>query len=574
MRKTIAVILSAVMLLSVLCVGSFAAETQNVASAADFLAMTIDGSYKLTADIELTQSYDGLFRGTLDGDGHTVTVKGVPMFKEFGGFAKNFTIVGDDIVAEERAGALAAFAPYEAYVENVTNKVNVTVTGLSLSAGGIIGEGEGYTRFTFVNCTNEGNVTVNSTPDLTATEIADKECWAGGMIGRGDIVVCQYCTNKGAVKTTSTYPIGALGISGGMVGRTAWNACYNYVDIEFCVNEGEIYGSKDAGGFLGYSGVKSNSTQPEYDSMPYTMKANVNYGTITGHRYAGGIAGYCYCNGTDNKQIFNVLYNINFGDIKGGACNSATGAAAAGWASDIVSYSNSTKNVLCYNIGAGTVSYHGEPDTTAPNATFLGCSSAQYEDNETFFGNYVCDGGYYQYTTYASSGDNADRRHDFAWGVANGYVTRVEASQLQSGEIAFKINSAAEINAFYQTIGVDAAPLPFNSSKFVVSDGNGGYINADRGTFEPYAPTAIVTEAPYVATTAAPKTDAPTAAPTEPKDDPTEAPTQAQDQPTEPAATNAPETQPAEKKGCGSVVACGVAVIAILGCAYVAKKEF
>ena len=96
MRKTLSIILSVVMILSACCFAlpvSAAPEGTPINTADEFLAMAADGTYYLNADITLTASYEAPFSGTLDGNGKTVTIS-APMFKEFNGTAKNFTING------------------------------------------------------------------------------------------------------------------------------------------------------------------------------------------------------------------------------------------------------------------------------------------------------------------------------------------------------------------------------------------------------------------------------------------------------------------------------------------------
>ncbi|MCR4682380.1 MAG: hypothetical protein K5647_03495, partial [Clostridiales bacterium] len=79
----------------------------KISTAAEFLAMKADGTYYLDADITLTASYEATFTGTFDGNGHTVTVSGVPMFADIGkSVIKNLTIDGS-IESDRSVGALA-----------------------------------------------------------------------------------------------------------------------------------------------------------------------------------------------------------------------------------------------------------------------------------------------------------------------------------------------------------------------------------------------------------------------------------------------------------------------------------
>ena len=75
MRKTISLIISVLMVVSLLSVGVFAAEGTAINNADDFKNMAADGVYYLAADITVDTTYETDFVGTLDGNGKTVTVQ-------------------------------------------------------------------------------------------------------------------------------------------------------------------------------------------------------------------------------------------------------------------------------------------------------------------------------------------------------------------------------------------------------------------------------------------------------------------------------------------------------------------
>ena len=82
MRKLIAILLGAVMMLSLAVVGVSAADPEVITTAEQLAAIKVDGNYKLGADIAVastlffkdSQGNDTPFTGTLDGAGHTITV--------------------------------------------------------------------------------------------------------------------------------------------------------------------------------------------------------------------------------------------------------------------------------------------------------------------------------------------------------------------------------------------------------------------------------------------------------------------------------------------------------------------
>ena len=590
MRKTLSVILSVIMLLSLLAVGTYAApEGTAIGTAEEFAAMEPTGKYYLSADITISAAYASDFAGTLDGNGHTITTKGCPVFEDLEGKVLNLTIAGDDVNATADFGALANYCLEEMYAENVTNKVNVTVTvseGTGFNAAGFVATSGQYAILNFVNCVNDGNITASSAKALEPSAeypngeaTADIPAYAGGFVGFVATFNAHNCVNNGAVKAISTVVVAPGGVAGGLASKVAAvESCLGHIDVEYCINNGEVYGSLDAGGLVGYAGAKGNSADLEW-GVPHTAYCNVNYGTVTGHRYASGVVGYIYANGSNSQQVANVKYNLNVGKILGGRHVNKDGKAEAGWISNILSYSNSTKNVIQFNLGLGELAFHAETDNVEPNWTWLGCSSANYENNVDVHDNYVLDDEHkLVWTTYASSDSYDACRHDFAWGETNNYVKRITMADLADGSFAYNLNKAANCNAFNQTLGVDAYPTPLLTSKAVVSDGAGGYKNGDAPEFAAVMQYEITTS-PEATSTAAPTTS--TAAPTT-----TAAPTGTTAAPTgtsaapagttaAPAGTEAPaDTTAAAGGGCGSVIGIGVALVAILGVAYVSKKKF
>ena len=110
MRKTLAVILCALMILPLAFVGISAAEPEVITTAEQFAAIKKDGNYKLGADIAVAstikyiekQIKDGKevdvevgFSGTLDGDGHTITLVDIPLFSRLHeGTVQNLKLAG------------------------------------------------------------------------------------------------------------------------------------------------------------------------------------------------------------------------------------------------------------------------------------------------------------------------------------------------------------------------------------------------------------------------------------------------------------------------------------------------
>lgn len=118
----------------------------EIASAKD-LGRIADGVYRLTADIELTGAWTPIqaFSGTLDGDGHTITLDGPPLFDTIAesGRVVNLVLDGTAAVTEgEGPMALTNQGTIHNCASNVTNDVKHswdTVSGLvGTHSGGYI----------------------------------------------------------------------------------------------------------------------------------------------------------------------------------------------------------------------------------------------------------------------------------------------------------------------------------------------------------------------------------------------------------------------------------------------------
>lgn len=152
-----------------------------------FRDMDASGSYKLTADITVTEPYASDFSGTFDGNGHTVTL----------------AISGDSdyqaLFAKLAAGAV---------VKNVM--VDGEVTGTD-NIGGIAGIA---TNATIIACANKATVAATGR-------------YVGGLVGKGTGLTMTSCYNQGAVSSTRTRPINMGGIAGYVDGGASVENCYN-----------------------------------------------------------------------------------------------------------------------------------------------------------------------------------------------------------------------------------------------------------------------------------------------------------------------------------------------------------
>lgn len=171
-----------------------AGAVRDIGTAGEFAAMEPDGSYRLTADIKVTEPYANDFSGTFDGNGHTVTL--------------NIT------TAESSNVGLFASLASGAVIRNVTTAGSISVSVNNV--GGIAGNADG--NVTIENCKNTAS-------------IAGKK-GAGGILGYSEpdsgFVTISSCANMGSVSGTRKQ-VG--GIAGNVVGTHIIRNCYNQGDI-------------------------------------------------------------------------------------------------------------------------------------------------------------------------------------------------------------------------------------------------------------------------------------------------------------------------------------------------------
>lgn len=517
MRKTLSILLSVVMVLSVLAmgvVGAGAAEGTAINTAEEFLAMAADGTYYLAADITVNETYVGkdaegnavAFTGTLDGNGHTVTVS-VPMFKQMDGTVKDLTTVGEikveatvtDKDTYTAVGAVAAQSKGGQF-SGITNKADITVTvtvsdagKLQSRVGGIAGRLNGAdTPATFTLCNNEGNITSDGS--------------TGGIVGGSYCTnaVFDSCINKGTI--TNTSGISACFAGGGIVGYSGTGAiiiknCINYGDvisacraagmlgdarksatIENCTNNGKISltetakndgGATTAGGIVGYAlggscivdltvtGCVNNGEVVAYLAgsadgvgggiVGYAAKSGdvktvvtncVNNAVIWGGNQAGGAIGYLYGSGSSYGTVTNF---VNTGDIKAGK-----------FASEFMAYSNQKSTVISNVVGTGKLVDLNENGDTGAHLCVIGLSSADVT-KYTFENVFIADGNTATHFSWTATADNAASVIE---------ISAVDGKALEGSETV-KAFTRGELNAEF----VSAANTAAGSEVFVLDNG-------------------------------------------------------------------------------------------------------
>lgn len=136
----------------------------------DFRDMVAGGSYKLAADITVTEPYANDFSGTFDGNGHTVTLNitdstaDVGLFKTLSGGAvvKNVITAGSISSKGNNVGGIAGSADTDAGDVTIENCKNTAAITGKEEVGGILGRCSGSAHsVTVTGCINTG--TINGT---------------------------------------------------------------------------------------------------------------------------------------------------------------------------------------------------------------------------------------------------------------------------------------------------------------------------------------------------------------------------------------------------------------------------
>lgn len=333
MKRTISIlVIVAMMLASVLAlVPASAAETHEgtaINSAADFAAMDAAGTYYLATDITLTEMYSKAnFTGTLDGNGKTITLSGIPTaIKEMkGATVSNLKLVVDYTFASSAAGgALSHWA--NGTFTNITVDAKYTIPegfDMTTALGALFTEINGSSTLT--NCVTNGTISIlnNSTKDGQDGGIRYNS--AGGITGKlytAKEVKFINCVNNVDIVNTQTNVS-----NGGFVGGVESQA---QLYFENCVNNGDVSGTATnhmgISGFVGILGPNSSTTT--------TFKNCRNNGNLTDlgttshqNAYMGGFVGRNY--GSPKITIEN---SINAGDVtsSGGGWSGAGGFVGNG----------------------------------------------------------------------------------------------------------------------------------------------------------------------------------------------------------------------------------------------------
>lgn len=431
MRKTLAIILSVAMLLSIVVIGASAyerpeSEIKKITTEAEFLAMEPNGYYSIENDLTLTKTYEQPFSGEIYGKNHKITLS-APMFEDFNGGICDLTLEGKITASKQDVGAVArkASAPNGEDITflNITVNVEIEITDVEVAkvdannnpteigggkyAGGVLGFGDKYANLKFINCKNTKSVTnssvlVNYSSEDNVTKGINFNVYAGGIVGRCYRAEFRFCENSGNI-TSKANRGGAAGI--------AANAGYGGgtydVDAYDCINTGDITSNYDAGGMFAYLGSSGNRVDTYY------LVRCANYGTIKGGYRVGGMFGYSYATGSSTNAYWTMEGCVSVGDVYGGLtyADKSIGEAFVGL---LTGYSNSCYNTYrnCFAQGRILLNEGASDKDEAGTLKFfrcvLGCSSAKVM-TMPIENLYICDYGTTEYYTYATAAKNAEQ---------------------------------------------------------------------------------------------------------------------------------------------------------------------
>ena len=215
-KRILSLLMAFVMVVSLLPATVRAAET--VSSAEAFAAMSANGSYKLTQDIEVTTPYKSTFRGTFDGDGHTVTLK-----------LEDYSSGNAGLFAETGSGAT---------IENVVINADITANvGSSYGVAGLIGKVSGTTKVK--NCGVYGKI---------ENTISGKAAYTAGLIAYvNSKTTVENCYSTATVSTSNSY---STNVTGGLIGYS-----YDTLTLTNCYVRGTVSNAKGlakTGGLVGH----------------------------------------------------------------------------------------------------------------------------------------------------------------------------------------------------------------------------------------------------------------------------------------------------------------------------------
>ena len=380
------------------------------------------GTFKLANDITISGEWNftTVFRGELDGNGHTITfadgatiTSGLFAMVSANAYIHDLSIVQagsatwvpqtasgcvnaclGGVVGLSGAGAVngtnswgnkdyTSSADNKVRIENVTVTVNMDVTGSTpnASVGGIVGEIGLYTEIT--NCVFNGYISDatnrydSSNGDSKSSQDGGNSSRSayGGIVGFGfrqAVVVITECINNGNIT--------GYGQEGGILGAIspAWNANETFITttIQRCINNGTITcNGTDITSSV--AGIAAYLYGRRVAGTTVNVLNNINNGTIAkaeGDAYIAGIV--ARVNRKEDKNVVTFAGNLQLSEDVGGGSqimNHADGSGDDG----VLVYTNN------FGRSAGNSTYSPLSDAAAYEAAYETLNAA-YPDVYTY----------------------------------------------------------------------------------------------------------------------------------------------------------------------------------------------
>ncbi|MBQ7446316.1 MAG: type II secretion system protein [Clostridia bacterium] len=248
---------------------------------------TYESQYSATVD---TSSYKNAFQGSFDGNGHIIVLCqngnvgglfGMVSALNFGEYIKNLTLKVN-INSTGTAAALAKQFNFGGTNRNYKLE-NITVVGSITGFGNVAGivnteSGLDGTVFTFKNCVNKANLTVNKMSGfgyVLCAGISSQAC----VTSKNETVIFESCRNEGNLVCASTgFDSSTYSIMGHMVGQST-NSSFTsgtistmkFLNCTFKA-DAEIKGYSKTGG----ANAEFEGYDLRVDKNTYTGNANIN----------------------------------------------------------------------------------------------------------------------------------------------------------------------------------------------------------------------------------------------------------------------------------------------------------
>lgn len=263
-----------------------------------------DVTIELERDIKLTQPWEPIgksddicFRGVFEGNGHTISGLDINsnggytgLFGFLSGEVRNLTVKGKVVSSGSQCGAIAGMVSESGIITNCESYVDVS--GQS-KTGGITGYND---KGIVQDCINYGNI--SGTMKI------------GGVVGENWGTVTR-CGNRGDV--TSTVRGATTYGTGGVAGRSV----SPYATLDKCFNTGNIKsGTEGTGGVVGYINATGTKVTNCYN-VGHIKVDNQNPLVVKMPGYSGGVVGIAGIKGVIIRNCYSVgtVYN---NDFKGG----------------------------------------------------------------------------------------------------------------------------------------------------------------------------------------------------------------------------------------------------------------